>query len=116
MVPPPLSLSLDSFPLSGVFVLGATSRLDLLDEALVRPGRFDYSVHCGYPEEVSLPLIPSESHSTAGRSRRHSASSSERGRVCRKGGCEKVSSFSLIDSGSNYGALHGISLKVLEGV
>mmetsp|Transcript_18951 Transcript_18951/g.52855 ORF Transcript_18951/g.52855 Transcript_18951/m.52855 type:complete len:747 (-) Transcript_18951:202-2442(-) len=37
--------------LNGVVVLAATSRPDLLDAALLRPGRLDRSVECGMPNE-----------------------------------------------------------------
>lgn len=38
----------------GLWVLAATSRPDLIDPALLRPGRFDVTVHCALPSRVSL--------------------------------------------------------------
>ena len=36
----------------GVYVLGATSRPDLIDSALLRPGRLDKCLLCQLPNEV----------------------------------------------------------------
>uniref|UniRef100_A0A8R1DKR6 Peroxisomal ATPase PEX1 n=1 Tax=Caenorhabditis japonica TaxID=281687 RepID=A0A8R1DKR6_CAEJA len=38
--------------MKGVIILGCTSRIDLIDDALLRPGRFDQHVFCGHPNQI----------------------------------------------------------------
>ena len=38
----------------GVYIVAATSRPDMIDPALLRPGRIDKSILCDYPNEVHI--------------------------------------------------------------
>eukprot|EP00921_Rhytidocystis_pertsovi_P006833 GHVQ01011555.1.p1 GENE.GHVQ01011555.1~~GHVQ01011555.1.p1 ORF type:complete len:583 (-),score=79.50 GHVQ01011555.1:6806-8554(-) len=53
-----LLVELDGFnSTSGIVVLGATNRIDVLDSALLRPGRFDRIVHVPLPDMAGRELI-----------------------------------------------------------
>jgi len=54
----PLYVLLSGFtPQSNVVVLAATNRVDILDPALMRPGRFDRQIYVGAPDIKGRSVI-----------------------------------------------------------
>eukprot|EP01135_Chromosphaera_perkinsii_P001039 Nk52_evm9s157 gene=Nk52_evmTU9s157 len=49
--------------MKGVYIVATTSRPDLIDRALLRPGRLDKLIYCGFPEEEPTNVFDSAAKS-----------------------------------------------------
>ena len=43
--------------ISGIFIIGTTSRLDLIDNAILRPGRMDQHIELKYPTTEEIEQV-----------------------------------------------------------
>ena len=57
LAPSPLTLALAPSPPPQVFIIAATNRPDMLDSAVMRPGRLDQLVYLPLPDEASRKAI-----------------------------------------------------------
>ena len=64
---------------AGIVVMGATNRPDILDDALLRPGRFDRQVTVDVPGRPRPPRDPHAARARASRSARTPTSRRSRG-------------------------------------
>jgi len=50
-------VEIDRMDSSSIFIMGATNRPDMIDSALLRPGRFDQLVFIGLPDQISREKV-----------------------------------------------------------